>query len=121
LPSLVVALLVGALIDELAEPLRPYSDSNPDRCLVNNCGEYVGAYCFINRVTGFVWGCVVWDGWGDVWWEGVTNPPGPVDRRFGPNPGFLYPEADWVVIDRDKLPEWAVSVVNPGSYVLFSR
>jgi beta-lactamase class A len=102
------AVRLGAPLTEMAEPLRPYSDTNPERCLVNNCGVTVGAYCIVNKDSGLVHDCVDWDGWGDGWWEGMVNPPGP-----------YFPEADWVIIDRSKLPEWATFVENPGSY-LFS-
>lgn len=107
---------VPTLLAELNEPLRPYSDANPDRCLVNNCGMTVEAYCFSNKKTGYVWGCVMWDGWGGGWYEGITNPPG-TDSPFGPQAGPLYPGTDWFIFDRSKLPEWAAFVANPGSYI----
>ena len=102
------AVRLGAPLTELAEPLRPYSDTNTDRCLVDNCGVAEGTYHIVNAVSGLVHDSVVWDGWGDGWWEGMATEGGP-----------YFPEADWVIIDRSKLPEWAAFVENPGSY-LFS-
>jgi hypothetical protein len=102
------AVRLGAPLTELAEPLRPYSDTNPDRCLVSNCGVAVATYCIVNNVSGLVAECVAWDGWGDGWWEELVNPPGP-----------YAPEADWLIIDRSDLPEWATFLGTPASY-LFS-
>jgi beta-lactamase class A len=101
------AVRLGAPLGEMAELLRPYSDTNPARCLVDNCGVTTATYSFVNRVSGLVHDSAVWDGWGDGWWEGMVNPPGP-----------YAPEADWAIIDRSSLPEWATFVENPGSYVL---
>ena len=100
------ALRLGTPLTGLAEPLRPYSDTNPDRCLVDNCGVSVEVYCVVN-VSGLVHDCVAWDGWGDGWWEGMSTAAGP-----------YFPEADWVIVDRSSLPEWAAFVGNPGSYLL---
>ena len=111
------AVRLSAPLTEMAEPLREYSDTNPDRCLVNNCGVTVGAYSIVNRASGRVHDSVVWDGWADGWWEGMANPPG-TDSRWGTAAGPYFPEADWVIVDRSRLPEWATFVENPGSYLL---
>ncbi|TAL41287.1 MAG: hypothetical protein EPN91_11025, partial [Salinibacterium sp.] len=87
------AVQLGAPLTELSEPLRAFSDANPDRCLVNNCGDIVAAYCIVNKASGWVHDCVVWDGWGDGWWEGEVNPPG-TDSRCGAEAGPYFPEAD---------------------------
>jgi Ca2+-binding RTX toxin-like protein len=112
------AVRLGTPVAEMAEPLRPYSETNPDRCLVDNCGVSMKAYCIVNKGSGLVDDCVAWDGWGDAWWEGMANPPG-TDSRWGAAAGPYFPEADWVIVDRSRLPEWATFVENPGSY-LFS-
>ncbi len=110
------AVRLGAPLTDMAEPLGPYSDTNPDRCLLNNCGVTVEVYCIVNKGSGLVHDCVVWDGWGDAWWEEMANPPG-TDSRWGTAAGPYFPEADWVIIDRSKLPAWATFLENPGSYV----
>jgi hypothetical protein len=102
------AIRLGVPLTEMAEPLRPYSDTNPERCLADNCGVTEEAYLIVNKDSGLVHDHVVWDGWGDGWWEGMVNPAGP-----------YFPEADWLIIDRSELPAWATFVENPGSY-LFS-
>ena len=99
------AVRLGGPLTEMAEPLRPYSDTNPDRCLVNNCGVTVGAYLIVNKNSGLVQDRVTWDGWGDGWWEQMAAGP-------------YFPETDWVIVDRSRLPAWATFLENPGSYVL---
>jgi hypothetical protein len=112
------AIRLGVQLTEVAEPLRPYSDTNPERCLADNCGVTEETYLIVNKDSGLVHDQVVWDGWADGWWEGMINPPG-TDSRWGTAAGPYFPEADWLIIDRSELPEWATFVDSPGSY-LFS-
>jgi hypothetical protein len=59
----------------------------------------------VNKNTGLVHDGVVWDGWGDGWWEQMAAGP-------------YFPESDWVIVDRSRLPAWATFLENPGSYLL---
>ena len=127
-----MAIRVSKLLDEIAETFRPYSDTAQSRCVVNNCGERIGAYCIVNRATGYLDNCVSWDGFDGwlgmhcspspcvrnymSWWDGMVHSPN--DPQWGTNPGPYYPESNYLLFDRDKLPEWAYFVANRGTYVL---
>lgn len=101
------ALRLESPLTDLAQQLRPFSDEDPARCLVDNCGVTDALYCFVNATSGLVDDCTTWDGWGDGWWEQQVTGAGP-----------YIPESDWVILARTQLPPWATFVETTGSVLL---